>query len=170
MSKQDKTSSGAPNDVGYRRPPRHAQFKKGQSGNPHGAPRRKGKLAIDFDALIDSPISITVNGKAMKMCPKEIELRKITARALKGKGDVKAIRYLLNQFKHHDIVKRAEAPQSGGVLTMPNTMPLNMAMCILTRFGAPPWSKREIDMGRLEYVNARSAEQKAIDDLIDHDG
>jgi hypothetical protein len=27
-------------DVGYKKPPKHGRFKKGQSGNPHGRPRR----------------------------------------------------------------------------------------------------------------------------------
>ena len=28
-------------EVGYRKPPRHTQFQKGQSGNPGGRPRRR---------------------------------------------------------------------------------------------------------------------------------
>ena len=31
----------APYQVGYGKPPRHAQFRKGQSGNPGGRPRRQ---------------------------------------------------------------------------------------------------------------------------------
>jgi hypothetical protein len=33
-------TTSAPGEVGYGRPPRHTQFRKGQSGNPGGRPRR----------------------------------------------------------------------------------------------------------------------------------
>ncbi len=39
----------ADNDAGYRKPPKHTQFKKGQSGNPKGRPR-KGKSPIGQDS------------------------------------------------------------------------------------------------------------------------
>ncbi len=34
-------ADSAPYDVGYGKPPRHTQFRKGQSGNPGGRPRRE---------------------------------------------------------------------------------------------------------------------------------
>src|SRR5215213_6143909 len=38
---QDPAASvGASYEVGYRKPPRHTQFKPGQSGNPKGRPRQ----------------------------------------------------------------------------------------------------------------------------------
>ncbi len=33
-------TTSASYEVGYRKPPRHTQFQKGQSGNPGGRPRR----------------------------------------------------------------------------------------------------------------------------------
>ena len=35
-----KTAAGAAYDVGYGKPPVHTRFRKGQSGNPSGRPRR----------------------------------------------------------------------------------------------------------------------------------
>src|SRR5215470_18061422 len=37
-------TTSAPYEVGYRKPPRHTQFQKGQSGNPGGRPRRAKRL------------------------------------------------------------------------------------------------------------------------------
>jgi hypothetical protein len=36
-----RQTQSAPGDVGYGKPPRHTQFRKGQSGNPGGRPRRE---------------------------------------------------------------------------------------------------------------------------------
>lgn len=40
LAKNDCSSSSAGSAVGYKKPPKHTQFKKGQSGNPKGRPKR----------------------------------------------------------------------------------------------------------------------------------
>ncbi|WP_082512564.1 DUF5681 domain-containing protein [Afipia sp. Root123D2] len=40
LAENDCLSSSAGSAVGYKKPPRHTQFKKGQSGNPKGRPKR----------------------------------------------------------------------------------------------------------------------------------
>ncbi|MGN6285490.1 MAG: DUF5681 domain-containing protein [Afipia sp.] len=40
LAENDCPSSPAESAVGYKKPPRHTQFKKGQSGNPKGRPKR----------------------------------------------------------------------------------------------------------------------------------
>lgn len=37
---RDNADRGEPPKIGYRKPPKHGQFKKGQCGNPHGRPRK----------------------------------------------------------------------------------------------------------------------------------
>lgn len=49
---------------GYRKPPKSGQFKKGQSGNPRGRPKRK-KLKTEKEILrqiLSEPITIRENG------------------------------------------------------------------------------------------------------------
>jgi len=48
-----KTTS-ASYEVGYRKPPRHTQFQKGQSGNPGGRPRRLPAARLDELALCEA--------------------------------------------------------------------------------------------------------------------
>jgi len=53
-------------EVGYRRPPRQHQFKKGQpSPNPKGRPR--GSKAADLPSVLKEPVSIKIGGRVHKV-------------------------------------------------------------------------------------------------------
>jgi hypothetical protein len=61
MSNQNTASSEGnelpDGEVGYRKPPRHSQFKKGQSGNPRGRPKRSGDLfRFSRHMLLNEPL------------------------------------------------------------------------------------------------------------------
>lgn len=82
--------------VGYKNPPKHSRFKKGQSGNPSG--RRKTKPRLDIIELLDKvmaePIQLTKkDGKVRTVTFLEGLLRKMAASA--GNGDTSARRDLL---------------------------------------------------------------------------
>ena len=70
--------------VGYRKPPRNTQFKKGQSGNPKG--RRKGGKNVGTimkDAL-NCDVTITENGRPRKVKYMEAFIKQLMAKALNG--------------------------------------------------------------------------------------
>lgn len=58
--------------VGYKNPPKSSQFKKGQSGNPNGRPKKKKSRSTDLQSavldMLDSPVTVTVDG-ATKQVP-----------------------------------------------------------------------------------------------------
>ena len=76
-------------EVGYGRPPKHTQFRKGQSGNSRG--RRKGArgLKTDLSAELSERLEITENGKTLKLTKQRAMLKQLIAKAIKG--DVRAI-------------------------------------------------------------------------------
>ncbi|ALR19786.1 DUF5681 domain-containing protein [Sphingobium baderi] len=88
----DAENQEASYEVGYRKPPRHSQFK---SGNKHGKGRPRGSRnmkSIVRDVLEDK-IPVKINGKTRKVSPVELGLRQLVRKA--NAGDLKAISQVL---------------------------------------------------------------------------
>ena len=80
MSKRDQDY-----DVGYAKPPKSGQFKKGQSGNPKGRP--KGVKA-SLKRELESSITVRERGREAKLSKAEVLAKGLMGDALKG--DAKA--------------------------------------------------------------------------------
>ena len=78
--------------VGYGRPPKHEQFKKGQSGNPKGRKKGARGLKTDLKAELGERLAITENGKTKKLTKQQAMIKQLTAKALGG--DMRAVRIL----------------------------------------------------------------------------
>lgn len=81
-------------DVGYKNPPRHTQFKKGQSGNPKGRSKSTRGLKTDLKAELIGKMNIRVNGEDVSGTKQQLMLRTLTVRA--ASGDINATRILIN--------------------------------------------------------------------------
>ena len=163
----DHSNSGNDNKVGYRRPPKHIQFKKGQCGNPGGRPRKRGPVKVDIEGLLKRPVTIVQDGKPCVLSPKEVALRKMLKKAVEEQH-LRSIIYLLELFEKHDII---EIPMEhmGGVAALPNTMPWRMAVMMFERFGMPPWSQAKLAKGRAAYLATCTDEEKLEDDLMEYE-
>lgn len=95
--------------VGYKRPPRSTRFKKGESGNPSGRPKKVSQ-EIDPGLVLQSvdneEIVVIDNGKRKRMMKAEIHFRQLFAKAIKG--DLKAARLVAN------MAAKYFAPESKG--------------------------------------------------------
>ena len=95
--------------IGYRKPPRHTQFKKGRSGNPNGRPKpsdvphpkenRFTSLALEEAYRL---VPIEENGKVRKYPVIQLVLRRMFAEAAKN-GTIGAARMAI------DVIRPLEA-------------------------------------------------------------
>lgn len=102
-------------DEGYRvgrgRPPRHAQFKPGQSGNPRGRPKGRKSMDTIICDLLDQKVFIGVGEKRRSVTRREAMAMQQVQSALKG--DRKAVEFLLARQSSAD----AGAGQEPSALT-----------------------------------------------------
>jgi hypothetical protein len=97
-----------PYAVGYRRPPRHSQFKKGRSGNPRGRPKRSRNLRSEIEKVLTDRIPVRVGGKTRRV-PALIAVQHVTLnRALKGNHGAAAA--LLKTAKDYGLLEQDQAP------------------------------------------------------------
>ncbi len=90
-------------EVGYRKPPEHAKFKKGKSGNPKGRPKREPE-DIDVEHLfieqLFHPVTIVVNGRQQKVSAWEVIAKRLLAECMKGNiQSIKLYREFTDSFK-----------------------------------------------------------------------
>lgn len=102
-------------DIGDAKPPKGRQFKKGQSGNPKGRPKKKRieDLSILIDEILQEPVA-SENGESRSKFQAMMEAQSIKAM----KGDPKAARRLLRMTAKANMVSKA-IPHSSIVLTPP---------------------------------------------------
>ena len=74
--------------VGYGRPPKSGQFRRGKTGNPGGRPKGSLKLATDLAAELNEQITVREDGRARRVSKQRALIKSLMAKALQG--DVRA--------------------------------------------------------------------------------
>jgi hypothetical protein len=82
--------------VGYRRPPKATQFKRGESGNSKGRPKGSRNLATDLAAELGEPITVREDGRHCRVSKQRALIKSLMAKSLQG--DVRAAAALLSLY------------------------------------------------------------------------
>jgi hypothetical protein len=105
-------------EVGYGKPPRHAGFHKGRSGNPKGRPKGSKNLATLLTEALDEKVQVTEDGKRRRVTKRELVIKQLVNKS--ASADLRAIKQLT------DIVERAER-RAGDSPAAPPTQALTAA-------------------------------------------
>ena len=85
----------------YRKPPLHTRFKKGQSGNPRGRPKKT--LPGLLLAALNQPVFVTIDGKRRKITKREVIVTQMVNNA--AGADLRATKMLIDMMT--DIERKA---------------------------------------------------------------
>lgn len=86
-------------DIGYGKPPRHTQFKPGQSGNPKGRPRRTRNFKTDLREELEAEVVVTEGGRTQTISRQKAMIKRTVEKALKG--DLRATQMLAQWVNTH---------------------------------------------------------------------
>jgi hypothetical protein len=77
MSKQDYL-------VGYKKPPQHTRFQKGQSGNPSGKVKGRKNYRTEFLEELGEKVTVSENGRPRKLSKQTLVIKRMVADAVNG--------------------------------------------------------------------------------------
>ncbi len=95
-------------DIGYRKPPRHTRFKKGQSGNPRGRDKGRESYRTEFLKELGERVTVTENGRRRMLSKQTLTIKRMVADAIKG--DAKARDQILRLISQIDAFEAGAEP------------------------------------------------------------
>jgi hypothetical protein len=100
--------------IGYRKPPRHSQFRKGLSGNFRGRPKgAKNFTTVAEEALLE-PVIISQDGRRKRTTKMEVIFKQLVNKA--AKGDHRSIQLLISFLEKHPLIKRESTTMTAAEL------------------------------------------------------
>ena len=106
-------------EVGYGKPPKSGQFKKGKSGNPHGQSNKRHDSKSLVDGMFSEFITITINGKPARVTMREAILKQMINKA--AAGDPRSLdRLLKDQWLRKNLLpEEAEYDNASNTSALP---------------------------------------------------
>jgi hypothetical protein len=109
---QQEAEARPPYAVGYKKPPVHSRWQKGQSGNPRGPKKRVKSLNTIVREVMNAPVKIRTGGREQVMSRAQALVLKTVEAA--SKGNDRALDKLLRLFA-------VAMPDDGGGLPLEQT-------------------------------------------------
>ena len=149
--------------VGYAKPPKHTQFKKGKSGNPKGRPKSmRESPELDIAKVLLRPVKVKVNGEVCDMDPQEAAYRSLLSRAIK-EGHRPSIGRIIKNLKKFGLLKATGSIVTYGVIHLPTRWASREWYAMLKRHGPPPWPGEDdgcADIDRLRLQKSKTAKER----------
>ena len=99
--------------VGYGKPPVHARFQKGKSGNPKGRPRGMKNMSTLLSTALNASIVVVANGRRKKITKREAIVTQLVNKS--AAADLKATQIVLAMLR--DLECQADDPGEATVFT-----------------------------------------------------
>jgi hypothetical protein len=80
----------------YRKSPLDARFKKGQSGDPRGRPKKN--LPALLAAALNEPVFVTIDGERRKITKREAVIHQLVNKS--AGADLRATKILIDMTRH----------------------------------------------------------------------
>jgi Family of unknown function (DUF5681) len=81
-------------EVGYKKPPEHSRFQKGQSGNTRGRPKASKNLKTETIEELSETVKVRIGDRQVRVSKHRALMKILTLKAMKG--DMRALTTLLN--------------------------------------------------------------------------
>src|SRR5258705_5637098 len=111
MTIRDKKKLPGDYGVGFAKPPKYTQFKKGQSGNPKGRPKNTLNLATVVNRIVREQVVINEGGQRKTVTKFEAAVKQVANKA--ASGDLSALRHLLALVQFTEQPTGSAAPMTG---------------------------------------------------------
>ena len=112
-SRNDEKESAEDYEVGYRKPPKHSRWQKGQSGNPKGREEGLKNLRTDVKTVLSMEVNASAQGVKKTVSTQQAALLRLREQALGGSP--KALDRLLSlasQFNNDpEAISKALVPE-----------------------------------------------------------
>jgi len=89
-------NNGKSYDVGYRKPPKAGQFRRGASGNKNGRPRGAKNIATLLIEALREQVTVIENGSPRRMSKLELMFEQLADQG--AGGDLRAVAMVLQRF------------------------------------------------------------------------
>jgi hypothetical protein len=100
MAKRNALKSHSTDSVGYGKPPKASQFKKGMSGNPKGRPPGALNFATVLQRALREKVTVTENGRRRVITKLVAAVKQLVNKA--ASGDQRALQQLLGLLSASD--------------------------------------------------------------------
>lgn len=83
-SKPPAPGASADDKPGYKKPPRHTQFKPGESGNPKGRPAGSKNVNTLIERELDQKVVVREGGRSVQLTKREVLVKQLVKKAIEG--------------------------------------------------------------------------------------